>query len=115
MLAEGLALGVCGTDKEIARGEYGLAGTGRHQEARALFDRLLDLRNDVGLLSEKYDPATGRQVGNTPQAFSMVGLINSARQLTGSHTTTSASRERQHLDPHRERPSTPPLTEPVPE
>ncbi|UJW31570.1 glycoside hydrolase family 15 protein [Saccharothrix sp. AJ9571] len=74
-----------------------LHGTGRHQEARTLFERLLDLRNDVGLLSEEYDPARGRHLGNTPQAFSMVGLINTARQLTGSRTTTSASPGRQDL------------------
>ncbi|MFC4857814.1 glycoside hydrolase family 15 protein [Actinophytocola glycyrrhizae] len=74
-----------------------LAGTGRVHEARDLFEKLLGLRNDVGLLSEEYDPATGRQIGNTPQAFSMVGLINSARQLAGSRTTTSASREQQNL------------------
>lgn len=74
-----------------------LHGTGRTEQARAMFERLLDLRNDVGLLSEEYDPVTGRQLGNTPQAFSMVGLINSARQLTGSHTATSASKEQQDL------------------
>ena len=74
-----------------------LHGTGRHKEARVLFEKLLDIRNDVGLLSEEYDPVTGRQLGNTPQAFSMVGLINSARQLGGSRTTTSASREQQDL------------------
>jgi GH15 family glucan-1,4-alpha-glucosidase len=78
-----------------------LAGTGRHAEAHTLFQRLLDLRNDVGLLAEEYDPATGRQVGNTPQAFSMVGLINSARQLSGSHTTTSDRRDAQDLDRQR--------------
>ena len=55
---------------------------GRHDEARALFERLLSLRNDVGLLSEEYDPATRRLVGNIPQAFSHLALINSARNLT---------------------------------
>ena len=70
-----------------------LHGIGRHAEARALFERLLSLRNDVGLLSEEYDTATGRQVGNTPQAFSMVGLVNTARQLGGaSMQTRSRSR-----------------------
>lgn len=57
-----------------------------------MFERLLGLRNDSGLLSEQYDTAHGRQVGNTPQAFSMVGLVNTARHLAGSHTTTSATR-----------------------
>lgn len=60
-----------------------LHGIGRRDQARALFERLLGLRNDVGLLSEEYDTAAGRQVGNTPQAFSMVGLVNTARQLSG--------------------------------
>jgi GH15 family glucan-1,4-alpha-glucosidase len=54
---------------------------GREQEARALFERLLALRNDVGLLSEEYDPADGRLLGNFPQAFSHVGLVNTACNL----------------------------------
>ena len=55
---------------------------GRDDEARALFDRLLALRNDVGLLSEEYDPAVKRLVGNMPQAFSHIALVNSAHNLT---------------------------------
>jgi GH15 family glucan-1,4-alpha-glucosidase len=58
-----------------------LALTGRHDEARELFERLLDLRNDVGLLSEEWDPKANRQLGNTPQAFSHVGLVNTAMAL----------------------------------
>jgi GH15 family glucan-1,4-alpha-glucosidase len=54
---------------------------GRVQDARDLFQRLLDLRNDVGLLAEEYDPAAGRQLGNFPQAFSHVPLINTAMHL----------------------------------
>jgi GH15 family glucan-1,4-alpha-glucosidase len=54
---------------------------GRHAEARETFERLLKLRNDVGLLSEQYDPERKRMVGNFPQAFSHVGLINTARNL----------------------------------
>jgi GH15 family glucan-1,4-alpha-glucosidase len=61
-----------------------LTGIGRREEAEGLFTRLLDLRNDLGLLSEEYDPHTRRQVGNTPQAFSHVGLVNTARHLSGS-------------------------------
>ena len=61
-----------------------LYGIGRHDEARQLFERLLSLRNDVGLLSEEYDTENHRQVGNTPQAFSMVGLVNTARHLSGA-------------------------------
>jgi GH15 family glucan-1,4-alpha-glucosidase len=55
---------------------------GRERDARALFERLLALRNDVGLLSEQYDPVAGRLLGNFPQAFSHVGLINTAFNLT---------------------------------
>jgi GH15 family glucan-1,4-alpha-glucosidase len=54
----------------------------RWQDAQALFRRLLDLRNDVGLLSEEYDPSTRRLVGNFPQAFTHVALVNSAFNLT---------------------------------
>jgi GH15 family glucan-1,4-alpha-glucosidase len=54
----------------------------RWEEARRLFDRLVALGNDVGLLSEEYDPRSGRLVGNFPQAFSHVALINSAFNLT---------------------------------
>jgi GH15 family glucan-1,4-alpha-glucosidase len=54
---------------------------GRAQDARDLFERLLSLRNDVGLLSEEYDPKRKRQVGNTPQAFSHVALVNTAHNL----------------------------------
>jgi len=55
---------------------------GRYNEARALFERLLSLANDVGLLSEEYDPVKKRLVGNFPQAFSHLSLINSARNLS---------------------------------
>ena len=54
---------------------------GRHAEARKLFDRLLSRRNDVGLLAEEFDPLTGRMLGNFPQAYSHVGLINCALNL----------------------------------
>ena len=57
---------------------------GRHDEARALYERLLALRNDVGLLAEEYDPVTRRQLGNFPQAFSHVGLVNTAFNLTSA-------------------------------
>ena len=55
---------------------------GRLDDARRVFERLLALRNDVGLLSEEYDPAARRFLGNFPQAFSHVGLVNTARNLT---------------------------------
>ncbi|OLT12453.1 glucoamylase [Actinomadura sp. CNU-125] len=68
-----------------------LHGIGRRDDAVELFERLLDLRNDVGLLSEEYDTVAGRQVGNTPQAYSHVGLVNTARHLSG---TPAAARPR---------------------
>jgi glucoamylase len=55
---------------------------GRQKEAIGTFERLLDLRNDVGLLSEEYDPAAKRLVGNFPQAFSHVALVSSALTLS---------------------------------
>ncbi|WP_243723301.1 glycoside hydrolase family 15 protein [Actinomadura sp. 7K507] len=64
-----------------------LHGIGRTKQAADLFHRLLNLRNDLGLLSEEYDTAAGRQVGNTPQAYSHVGLINTARHLSGGRPT----------------------------
>jgi GH15 family glucan-1,4-alpha-glucosidase len=54
---------------------------GRKKEARRLFERLLDVRNDLGLLSEEYDPRAKRQLGNFPQAFSHVALVSCARIL----------------------------------
>jgi GH15 family glucan-1,4-alpha-glucosidase len=69
---------------------------GRDDEAHELFDRLLALRNDVGLLSEEYDPRYARQVGNTPQAFSHVPLIQAALNIdlhAGAHCRRSARNE----------------------
>jgi GH15 family glucan-1,4-alpha-glucosidase len=57
------------------------AMSGRADEARALFERVLSLRNDVGLLAEEYDPLAGRQLGNFPQAFSHVPLVMAAHLL----------------------------------
>jgi len=56
---------------------------GRVEEARALFERLLALRNDLGLLSEEYDPVNGCMLGNFPQAFTHLALVNSAFALSG--------------------------------
>ena len=56
---------------------------GRNEDAEEIFERLLALRNDLGLLSEEYDPVAGRLVGNFPQAFSHVSLVNSACRLSG--------------------------------
>jgi GH15 family glucan-1,4-alpha-glucosidase len=60
-----------------------LALQGRRDEAEALYGRLLGLRNDVGLLAEEYHPDTGRQLGNFPQAFSHVAVVNTAFNLDG--------------------------------
>ena len=72
-----------------------LALTGRRDEATALYHRLLGLRNDVGLLSEEYDPHAQRLVGNFPQAFTHVGLVNSALNLDhGVHAGPAGRRRR---------------------
>jgi GH15 family glucan-1,4-alpha-glucosidase len=63
---------------------------GRRDDACERFERLLHLRNDVGLLAEQYDTRAGRLVGNFPQAFSHVSLVHSARNLS----TTSESERR---------------------
>jgi GH15 family glucan-1,4-alpha-glucosidase len=61
-----------------------LARNGRVEEARTLFERLLGLSNDLGLLAEEYDVANGRQVGNFPQAFSHLTLILAARAISNA-------------------------------
>ena len=58
-----------------------LALSGRRDDARRVFERLLTVRNDVGLLAEEYDPTRGRMLGNFPQAFSHLGLVDSAFNL----------------------------------
>jgi GH15 family glucan-1,4-alpha-glucosidase len=63
---------------------------GRHQEAVRLFEHLLEIRNDVGLLAEEYEPVGKRQLGNFPQAFSHVGLVNTAFNLTSGSRQSSA-------------------------
>ena len=55
---------------------------GRYEEAQRLFNRLLSRCNDVGLLAEEFDPLNGRMLGNFPQAYSHVGLINCALNLS---------------------------------
>jgi GH15 family glucan-1,4-alpha-glucosidase len=55
---------------------------GRKEDARETFERLLAIRNDLGLLSEEYDARVQRQVGNFPQAFSHIGLVNTACNLS---------------------------------
>jgi GH15 family glucan-1,4-alpha-glucosidase len=68
--------------------------TGRRDDARRLFERLVGLANDVGLLSEEYDPATKRLIGNFPQAFSHIALVNSARNLSSEDEGPAEHRQR---------------------
>jgi GH15 family glucan-1,4-alpha-glucosidase len=71
---------------------------GRHDDARRLFERVLALRNDVGLLSEEYDPAGKRLLGNMPQAFTHLALVNSAHNL--ADLAQCPARTRAHHRPH---------------
>jgi GH15 family glucan-1,4-alpha-glucosidase len=66
---------------------------GRFDDARRVFDRLLAIRNDVGLLSEVYDPATKRLLGNFPQAFSHIGLVNTAANIRRSSSGPARHRQ----------------------
>jgi GH15 family glucan-1,4-alpha-glucosidase len=70
-----------------------LALDGRHDEATELFERLLGVRTDLGLLAEEYDPNAGRQLGNFPQAFSHMPLVNSAITLARTAGTEREQRE----------------------
>lgn len=82
--------GLTGTEGAFLACTFWLADalllTGREDEAREVFERLLSLRNDVGLLAEEYDPVARRQLGNFPQAFTHVPLIRVAYDL-GRHAT----------------------------
>jgi GH15 family glucan-1,4-alpha-glucosidase len=69
---------------------YALWGIGRHREAEELFERLLALRNDVGLLSEEYDTRAQRLVGNFPQAFTHLALVNCALRLSDREVSSAA-------------------------
>jgi GH15 family glucan-1,4-alpha-glucosidase len=71
-----------------------LALQGKTDAARELFERLLDLRNDVGLLSEEYDPVSGRLLGNFPQAFTHLALVNTALVLAEGRGMRQAPGER---------------------
>jgi GH15 family glucan-1,4-alpha-glucosidase len=72
-------------------------GCGRREDAMALFGRLLGLRNDLGLLAEEYDPKAKRLLGNFPQAFSHIGLINTAHNLV--KTSGPARQRAEHKAP----------------
>src|SRR6266536_2468789 len=87
--------GLSGTEAQFLACSFwlvdALAANGREDEARKLFERLLALRNDVGLYAEEYDVARKRQVGNFPQAFTHLALINAARVLSGERTGTRST------------------------
>jgi len=68
---------------------------GRKRDAQQLFERLLTLRNDVGLLAEEYDPALGRMSGNFPQAFSHIALVDTAHNLTRAEKPSEQRSDRQ--------------------
>jgi GH15 family glucan-1,4-alpha-glucosidase len=72
----------------------------RIDEARSLFENLLSLRNDVGLLAEEYDAREHRQMGNFPQAFSHLALVNSAHNLSAG-TETGPAHDRSQTQPQR--------------
>jgi GH15 family glucan-1,4-alpha-glucosidase len=108
LMKEGLVLRYRPNEKEIdgLPGEEGvflpcsfwladcLHLVGRKEEARLLFERLLDLRNDLGLLSEEYDPKAKRQLGNFPQAFTHIGLVNTAFTLAEKPGVAADERKR---------------------
>jgi GH15 family glucan-1,4-alpha-glucosidase len=70
---------------------------GRREDAQRLFERLLSLRNDLGLLSEQYDPGTHRLIGNFPQAFSHLALVNTASNLSHSEKPAEQRSQRSVL------------------
>ena len=74
---------------------------GRYDDAVALFDRLLSVRNDLGLLAEQYDPRARRLLGNFPQAFSHVGLVNTAHNLLEAQGPAAQRADHENLpQPH---------------
>ena len=93
--------GLKGTEGAFLMTSFWLADNlvllGRHDEAKALFERLCALCNDVGLLSEEYDPTTDRLLGNFPQAFSHVALINTAANLSMADHGPSVTRSRRYF------------------
>jgi GH15 family glucan-1,4-alpha-glucosidase len=76
---------------------------GRRRDAERLYQRLLKLRNDVGLLAEEYDPRAKRMLGNFPQAFSHVALVNSGINLMHAREMMPKrkARKRPHVARHR--------------
>jgi GH15 family glucan-1,4-alpha-glucosidase len=89
-----------------------LALQGKHDEARELFERLLDLRNDVGLFAEEYDPIAHRQLGNFPQAFTHLALVNTAIVLSEGRPMRHAPRDRRRRRASRQPASKQPARDP---
>ena len=75
----------------VAGDRTGAPHPGRENEARELFERLLALRNDLGLYADEYDVTRNRQVGNFPQAFTHLALISAARVLSGDRVGTRST------------------------
>ena len=73
-----------------------LKAIGRVQDAKRMFARLIKLRNDLGLLSEEYDVERKRLVGNFPQAFSHIALVNAAFDLAAEPRTRSRAHRNSH-------------------
>jgi GH15 family glucan-1,4-alpha-glucosidase len=71
---------------------------GRRRDAEKLYRHLVRLANDVGLLAEEYDPRSRRMLGNFPQAFTHVALVNSGINLMNAHA--AAPRRKGHKQPH---------------
>jgi GH15 family glucan-1,4-alpha-glucosidase len=105
--SDGSVDGLEGTEGAFLMTSFWLADNlvllGRHDEAKEIFDRLCALCNDVGLLSEEYDPKAKRLLGNFPQAFSHVSLINTAANLSMAERGPSAMRSRRYGPPQRRR------------
>jgi len=76
-----------------------LALQGRLDEAEEIFERLLELRNDLGLLAEEWDPNAQRQLGNYPQAFTHVALVNTAFNLTRQEQRSPMEQRAPHEQP----------------
>ncbi len=95
----GVTDGVAGADAPFLACSFWLADclamTGRAAEARALLDRLAGLANDLGLFSEEYDPVAGRMLGNYPQAFSHIALVNTVHNLHKQSASPASHRARQ--------------------
>ncbi len=99
--------GLAGTEGTFLMTTFWLADNlalmGRVDEAREIFERLRGLSNDVGLLSEEYDPSAGRMLGNFPQAFSHVSLINTAANLSTPWGPSLMRSRRTGVPPRRKR------------